>query len=192
VQAIRAFIAIDIPSHIRRIIGNAQSGFKILGLDAKWVASENIHLTLKFLGAIDSTQVSLVGEVLRKSLSHLPRFRVSLGEVGAFPNTSRPRILWIGLEAPGRIIESLQQVVEEEMFRLGFPRENKSFLPHLTLARIKSNKNTDRLETVAFAKPEAEPFTVESVKLYQSQLTPKGSIYTILQEFPLHMTGAGA
>ena len=139
-DALRLFLAIDIPPFAREKISEVQDRFKHLDLNAAWVKPANIHLTLKFLGDTNPRQVPEIKERLAEKVSSISRFPVSLGEIGVFPNFKNPRVLWVGLEDPQNRLTAIQKIVEDEMTRLSFPPEHKNFSPHLTLGRIKSLK----------------------------------------------------
>ncbi len=187
VDALRTFIAIDVPPFALKTIAEIQNRFKSLDLHASWVVPAHIHLTLKFLGEIDPGRVSEIRDILPHKLSTLPRFQVALSDVGVFPNLSRPRVLWVGLKDQTGELESLQSITENALCGLGFPKETRPFAPHLTLGRIKSIQDKTRLRAELESIREIEPrtFEVKSIKLYKSQLTPKGSLYTVLEEFNL-------
>lgn len=186
-EAVRAFIAIDIPPFAREKIAAIQNGFKALNLDVAWVHPANLHLTLKFLGAIDPERVPGINDRMASALSRVPGFSATLGEVGVFPSLDRPRVLWVGLENPEGSLVALQKNVERELADAGFPPDSKRFSPHLTFGRVKSSRGTARLKSALKNVPQARsgPFGVSAVRLYKSQLTPKGSIYTVLGEFKL-------
>lgn len=185
--AIRTFVAIDIPSPVQKTLAAVQHRFLPLDLKASWVRPDHVHLTLKFLGEIDSKQAPEISGALAEGLRGRPAIPVSLGAVGIFPPTGAPRVLWVGLEDSAGALDSLQQAVETALAPLGFPPEKRRFSPHLTLARIKSPKGARRLREAVRSFDRAEPvaFQVEWVTFYQSQLTPKGSIYSALERFPL-------
>lgn len=184
-ETIRAFIAIELPPEIIKKIAEIQDRFKALNLDATWVKPSNIHLTLKFLGNINPQLLSKVKEVIVESLPPVPEFSISLGTVGVFPNIKQPRVLWIGVEETHQQLILLKSNIDKGLEPLGFEIDRKKFSPHLTLGRIKSAKGKSRLREMiqSFEKMDAEAIKVSSVKLMQSQLTPRGSIYTVLQAF---------
>ncbi|MFQ5673580.1 MAG: RNA 2',3'-cyclic phosphodiesterase [Nitrospinales bacterium] len=186
-QTIRAFIAIDPPPPVIQTIAEIQDRFKTLGLDASWVKPKNIHLTLRFLGNISPQQISEIKLRLAETASEASAFEFSLSHIGVFPNLKRPRVLWVGLENPDNSLEALQKKVDGQIQALGFPPESKQSVPHLTLARIKSRRNTDglRREIESAGEIASGPMKVSSIKLYQSRLTPRGSLYTVLGNFTL-------
>lgn len=183
-QTIRAFIAVDVPSFALETISQIQDRFKQLGLHASWTRPGNIHLTLKFLGETDPQRIPDITQVLIRVFQSSETFRVSLKEVGVFPNWNKPRVVWIGLDDPGGHLAALQSQLETDLETLGWPRENRPFSPHLTLGRLKSPKGKERLREAVAGLPalDPNPFDIDSVKLYRSELTPQGSIYTVLEE----------
>lgn len=186
-ETIRLFLAIDIPSHIRETLTEVQNRFKSLELNIAWGKPANIHLTLKFLGNTDPKQLPEIRNRMKILTPAKPSFAVSLKGMGVFPKTDKPRILWVGIQEFENNLGPLYTIISEEMAKIGFPAEDRKFNPHLTIGRIKSSKGKSRL-TYAIRENEdlrSEPFEVSSVNLYKSQLTPKGAVYTVLEEFKL-------
>lgn len=186
----RTFIAIDVSSEMINTLESLQSRFKTLGLHASWTRPGNMHLTLKFLGEIDPGRVPRLNEILTETVAPFGSFRVSLDGVGVFPHLRNPRVLWVGLKDEEGTLARLQSAVDRAMAGEGFPPETRKFSPHLTLARIKSPKGKqalkNELETLDQTELEPHPCVVDAVHLYESQLTPKGSIYTELANFKLN------
>ena len=191
-SALRLFLAIDIPFRVRETITAIQNRLKTLGFKISLVRPGNIHLTLKFLGDIPLGQVANIKKSVSEAVDSISVFEVALDGVGVFPNLKKPRVLWVGLKDPHKHLNVLQENIDAKMMKLGFPGERKNFAPHLTLARIKHAKGKIK-ESFEDLKREVESvplmdskfFQVDSVRLIQSELTPKGSIYTILEKFPL-------
>jgi RNA 2',3'-cyclic 3'-phosphodiesterase len=185
VRDLRLFLAIDIPNSARRKIAEAQSFYKTLNLDATWVKPSNMHLTLKFLGNTQPDLIPAIKDRMAKIANSSPPFSVTFGKVGVFPNMSRPRVLWVGIEEAKGRLDSLKEKIELQMTCLGFPADYKKSVHHLTLGRIKSGKGKERLKkAVESAHPiNASAFEVSSIQLIKSELTPQGSIYTVQEEF---------
>jgi len=193
---LRTFIAIDIPPSVVKAITVIQNRFKSLGLHASWVRPGNIHLTLKFLGDIDPNQVPGIRDKITVALAPLAPIEVSLDRVGVFPDLKRPRVLWVGLKDEKGALETLHFGIEQALASAGFPADLRPFSPHLTLARIKSPKGIKSLRGTKELQNELDallsegiaptPFYAGSIQLYESQLTPKGSIYTVLANFKLN------
>jgi 2'-5' RNA ligase len=202
VAALRTFIAIDVPPAVLDTITRIQNRFNSLGLHASWVKPGNIHLTLKFLGDTDPDRIPGIQDKLTETLASFPPFRLSLNSAGVFPNTKSPRVLWVGLKDEEGTLENLRAGIEKALEVIGFPTEQRPFSPHLTLARMKSPKGIksskgikspkgkkelkDELDAVNQEGIDPHPFDVGELHLYESQLTPKGSIYTVLANFKLN------
>ena len=186
-DTIRAFIAIGLPAAAEQMVAHTQNHFKKLNLRATWVKPRNVHLTLKFLGDISIGKAEDIKKQLKRELCGISEFRLSLTRLGVFPGWNRPRVLWIGLRDETETLQTLWRKIEIGLEREGFSRETRNFSPHLTLARIKSPEGANRL------KKEAESWDlgplcqipVTEIKLVKSQLTPEGSVYTVMETFPL-------
>jgi|TARA_Y100000780_G_scaffold7087_1_gene6632 2'-5' RNA ligase len=183
VEALRLFVAIAVPPEVLEILIDIQNRFKNLGLDAKWVKPENIHLTLKFLG--NTSKASQINQGLAKAISNELEFTLSLGGIKVFPDIKRPRVLGVGLHSPCEPLVRLHKEVEGNLVPLGFSPESRPFSPHWTLARIKSGKNKNLLAQQLNSIGHIASFKIKSVRLYQSRLTPEGATYTVLEEFVL-------
>lgn len=181
IDSIRTFVCIEIPEPIRERIGALEQSLKKAGRQASWVKPSNIHLTLKFLGDVRRSRLDDVKAGLERAVAGVPHIEIEVGGAGCFPSPRSPRVLWIGLASlPAELIR-LHKQVEDELAREGFPREQKRFSPHLTIARLRSPQNggelADRLIAEGFAN---ERFTADRIILMQSQLSAGGSIYTPL------------
>ncbi len=183
---IRAFITIEIPSEIHaqldKITQDLQSQTKARTIH--WVPGKNIHLTLKFLGEVSSTNLGILTKILTNEAVKHPHFEIDVDGLGAFPSIQRPRVIWIGIEAPPRLI-TLQKGIEAETLRLGYAPDEREFSPHLTLARISHNASQDEIRHLSdvlanYQVGSLGTFKVDTVKLFKSDLLPGGTIYTPL------------
>lgn len=187
-EEIRAFIAIDLPPAFLEAIGSLQGELKDSTKGIRWVRSGNIHLTLKFLGDVGEEMIDELGEVLASACKGLAPIELSMGEPGGFPNMERPRVIWLGLEGELEKLEALKEEIEKVCRPAGFPREKRSFHPHLTLGRVKDPRkaSANLADLLGRAKTaSAGTVTVNAVHLYKSDLTRDGAIYTKLKSFPL-------
>jgi 2'-5' RNA ligase len=182
---IRTFVAIELAAPILEKIGDLQSRMQQdlpPGL-LRWVRPEGIHLTLKFLGEIPVEQVDRIAEALRQACAGYAPFDVSVAGMGCFPNTRRPRVVWVGVEEPSGALTRLQRDVEETIAPLGFPAEARGFSPHLTLGRVKGG-GRQALEAlgayVERARVRLGEMSVGAVHLMRSDLRPGGAVYTAL------------
>ena len=186
-DTIRAFIAIEFPEEVFAKIREIQKGLKSSGLKLKWVAPENIHLTLKFLGDIDSRDLEKIKEAIRETIRGCSRISLVAKGLGVFPGLNRPRVVWVGVSGELEQLKRLQQGLDDSLETLGFPKEERAFCGHLTLARVKGAIHSEKLVEALkrFKDIESDPFWVESVVLFKSELTPAGAIYTELMRASL-------
>lgn len=184
----RCFIAVDIPPFAKDVLAEIQKGFDDLVLDVKWVRPANIHLTLKFFAAVDEPQLEKVRTGTSEIAGKYSQFIIRIRKTGVYPSFSRPRVIWTGIEASDSSLSAIRESLECGLESLGFPRERRDFTPHLTLGRFRSGKGKKPLQErmKSMAQTHCEPIHVHSLTLYKSQLTPQGSIYTVLEKFPLH------
>ena len=183
---VRTFLAIDLPSTQRKILKEHQGRWKSAKADVRWIYPPNMHLTLKFLGEIQESSTESMIAVCKEVCCLRSSFSLFFNGTGIFPNLRRPRVLWIGVGGETDLLRKLQNSIETALEEKGFLREDRAFTPHLTVGRIRSPRKLSRLFEV-FLKDEIviEPFTVEEVIVYKSQLTPRGPIYSPLAKCPL-------
>jgi 2'-5' RNA ligase len=148
-----------------------------------------MHLTLKFLGDISPNSVEFIKQMLRNEAENVPCFDIQLAGLGAFPNLKRPRVLYVGIQAPPAL-DILARGIESASRRLGYEPEERPFSAHLTLGRVKQNVNATEQQQIRRAIEGTQvdlPGTarVDSVHLYKSELNPGGSVYTRLYSAPL-------
>jgi len=179
----RLFTAIDITDDvIRRLEGLIEE----LRPSARiaWSPPANLHVTTKFIGEWPDEKLDEITAALR-GLSRRDPFSIEIRGVGFFPNPRSPRVFWAGVHAPGALGE-LALETDRALARIGVPAETRAFSPHLTLARIKTPVPLDPLHKAIAALESTDwgSFTVDRFFLYRSRLTPSGSIYTKLSEFP--------
>jgi 2'-5' RNA ligase len=186
-ETIRAFLALDPPPEVLRRIADIQTVLRgnIQGAFS-WVRPEGIHLTLKFFGAIAVVDVSAVSEVVAGQTDGARPLNLEAKGLGVFPDTRRPRVLWLGFGGEVERLIALQQAIDRRLEAFGFAREQRPFRAHLTLARIKSPHGLEGLNSVLAGKKSeyAGKFMATGLTLFKSELTPKGAIYTELDHFP--------
>ena len=186
-RTIRAFLALDPPEEILREIGRIQDRLrKLIHGDLRWVRPEGIHLTLKFFGDISENAVVNISAVAGQAAAAVGPFELAIGGTGVFPDPSRPRVVWLGMNGEVARLVTFQQGLERALWEIGFPPEERPFRPHLTLGRIKSPKGlTGLAEALEKEKTvTAGMFTASGLSLFQSDLTPRGAVYTRLAGYP--------
>jgi len=187
---LRAFIAVEIPLDIRVDIEHATSNLRRdTGSLIRWVAVENMHLTLKFLGDIPTANMEVLTQMIRAEADSFNCFDIHLTGIGSFPNPKRPRVIYIGIQAPAEL-EAFQRQLESATRRLGYNSEERAFAPHLTIGRVRQNIPQDDQQKIRRALEASKidsPGTakVNSVHLYKSDLKPTGPVYTKL--FSAHL-----
>jgi 2'-5' RNA ligase len=192
-RLIRAFIAIELSAAVRARLDDLQTRLRaeLEPLPLRWVAAANLHLTLKFLGEAAPTTLKQVEGPLAAAAAQIAPFALGLGGLGAFPSRQRARVVWIGVAGPPELA-ALARSLDEATARLGFPREERPFSPHLTLARVGrdlSREGAAQLAQiltgpVALAAAELGTSPAAAVTLFQSDLGPAGPRYTPLFSAP--------
>ena len=187
---LRAFIALEIPSEIQRKVHQETNTLR-KGIDSlvRWVPIQNIHLTLKFLGDISPNNLDFLMQMLRREAEAIRCFDIHLTGLGCFPSLKRPRLIYVGIQAPSGL-EVLQRGIESASWRLGYETEKRPFSAHLTLGRVKQNVSAVEQQKIRRALENIQvdllgTARVDSVHLYKSELNPGGSIYTRLYSAPL-------
>ncbi len=188
---LRAFIAVEIPAGIQNAIAQSTVSLKnaLPKTLVRWVAPQNVHLTIKFLGDISPVHLERLAETLRVEAASHGMFSMSVGGIGAFPNPRRARVIWIGLQAPPAL-EALQRGVEAAAAQQGYAPEERSFSPHLTIGRVGHNVSSSDLQSIRSALEatkvgELGTLRVEAIHIFKSDLLPTGSVYTHLFALPL-------
>ncbi len=179
----RSFIAIEMESEaINRIRDQLRSA----NADIKFVEPGNLHLTLKFLGEIKDNLVDDIHNRMEESFKDFSRFEVQLRGVGVFPSLQYIKVVWVGIEENKENLAKMQESLEDNILNLGFKKEGR-FKPHLTLGRVKSPRNKDKLAEIitSIKDKEIDKIKVDRVILKKSVLTTKGPIYTTLREVML-------
>lgn len=189
---LRAFIAIELDPDIKGVINSFESGFIAKSPPGlRWVKTDQLHLTLKFLGDISPTQAQEVSQAINRVSSKNQPFALQVGGTGAFPNWRNPRILWIGLDKSSELI-GLFQHLEAALEPLGFTPEGKPFTPHLTLCRVSDRVDPRMVQPLqkefdAFPVSSLSPWHVSEVVLFKSVLQPGGPLYTPVSRHTLFL-----
>ena len=186
-KKLRSFLALDPPDEVIREIGAIQSRLrKLIEGDIRWVRPEGIHLTLKFFGDVFAADVVNIATVVEKAAEEERSFSLAIGGAGVFPDPHRPRVLWLGMNGDVERLLVFQKGLDQALHEIGFPREERPFRPHLTVARIKTSRGLIGLARALEKNEEysAGRFVASGLSLIQSELTPRGAIYTKLKWFP--------
>ncbi len=179
----RLFVAIDISSDVRTKLRELQRELKDALPGARWVALDNIHLTLRFLGEASEEKLPGLGNTLRGVCAGHEALHLEHRGLGCFPSARRPRVLWVGLGRVPGLLE-LYKAVEEAVRDEGFETETRPFRPHLTVARFRERSNAGPVVAEHRDRPFGETSTGEVV-LYQSRPGTGGARYDALERFAL-------
>lgn len=186
IEQIRSFIAIELPEQARKGLARLRRG---LERDehgfVKWVDPQGIHLTLKFLGNIPAKRVTEITDAIKKATGGISPFHLEISGLGAFPSLKQPRVFWVGISGELDKLSALQLDIDSTLAALGFAREERPFVAHLTVARIREGASPaerrdfgELVDSTTFQ--DKYPVEVAAVRLMRSQLTPAGAIYTCL------------
>ncbi len=183
-SVIRSFIAVDLPVRLDAALAKTSNQLQEMlnGLPIRWVPVENIHLTLKFLGDVSEQNIPRIKEIiLAEAASHQP-FEISVGGFGVFPNYNRPRVIWVGVEAPDELL-NLQRRIDMETARLGYAPDQRKFNPHLTFGRVSRNATPELIRKItnqlrSYKVGFLGAARIEDVSLFRSDLGPDGAVYS--------------
>jgi len=182
----RVFVAIDVPDDIKRLIYRDIERMKDHGVRASFPKREALHLTIKFLGDVAIDRIGRIVDSLKDVAVRVKGFELTVKNRGVFPNSTRPRVVWVGVDGSPSL-EKLKNLVDDTLEKLGFSREDREFKPHVTIARIKWLDEAGRSFIKGLISEEVlyGTFRVEKIVLYESILKPDGAVYRVIEEFHL-------
>lgn len=183
---IRTFLAISFGEFFAAELTRLIKSFNAYSRDLRFINPSQAHLTLHFFGSIESDRIDSLNVMLRNLASRFTAFNLNLKKIGAFPNLTKPKVLWVGIDGDLRELGDLKDACDLELVRLGFAIENRDFKPHLTLASVNEDSRM-RLEIPSDLEnyEYKQKFHVHEIVLYKSETFPTGPVYTIIQKFPL-------
>jgi 2'-5' RNA ligase len=193
-ELIRTFIALELTDPLHRALAEVQQQFKRdrAARAIRWVAPANIHITLKFLGDMRADQMPDLQRALADACVDIALFTLTIGGAGAFPNTRRPNVVWIGARGQIENAARLAQKIDDACAALGFAREARPFAPHLTLGRVNRDASPGERQQIGALIENARvgdlgDLRVERVSVMKSELQPGGSVYTRLAAVKLEI-----
>jgi 2'-5' RNA ligase len=185
-EKIRTFVCFELAAHVKEQIGSFIDRIRTDSRCVRWADPAGIHLTLKFLGDVDEASISRIGECVVSAKGSIEKILIRIHEKGVFPNPKRPRVLWLGIEEGSGNLAALQQRLEDELFKAGFPREEREFTPHLTIGRVRFQDGIHEVIRNFENSPfPGVDFQAEEVVVMRSDLRPSGAIYTPLRKYKL-------
>jgi 2'-5' RNA ligase len=186
-QLIRCFVAVKMPATVLNAIEKYMKALSKIEADIHWVKINSMHVTLKFLGEIKPELVRQIEEILLPLTNLYKPFNIKVKGTGCFPNRSKPRVFWLGLEQDAtNSLSEIHAWIEDNLKPLGFNvEEGRDFSPHLTLGRAKKpQKFTDLLNYMDKNPFGGQEFDVDRIILMRSELKPSGAEYTEIKSYP--------
>lgn len=187
---LRTFIAIELSDEAQAALLQLQSRLKQLvpPHSVRWTAPQNIHLTLHFLGDVSTESVEQIGTVLQQVTAIYRHFSLKLAQLGCFPNTRRPRIIWVGVTGDMKLLESLHRDLGVGLkLAIDFSPETRPYAPHLTIGRVKKGIPSRHLRQLSEILEREQSkvgrlvdLQVTEIHLIKSELKPTGAVYTSL------------
>lgn len=177
----RLFIGVPLSEGVKEKIEPIFQKLKETGADLLLVPLENLHLTVKFMGEVEEGKIQEIVDPLKDLASSQKEFALKLDQIGVFPSLQMINVIWIG----GKSKEFTQLMKETNRLLKGFRENEHEEVPHLTLARVKSGKNKEKLQQLIPNLPFLANLVVTKFVLYESELTPQGPKYKIIEEFEL-------
>ena len=174
----RLFVAIRPPESVRTRLLDLMEGVR----GANWQDEDQLHLTLRFIGEVDRHQADDVALAL--GTIRQPRFDIALSGLGTFVRRGRPVNLWAGV-APQEPLKSLHKKIDQAVQRAGVEAEHRAYSPHITLARLPRSGGPIAAWLEQAGNLSSPAFTADSFNLYESDLTPKGAVYSIVERYKL-------
>lgn len=184
-NSIRTFIAAPLDTSVHDFLLHHQQHIaqQPWARGIRWIPQQNVHLTLRFLGATNPRQVSSLHRYLQQTITQLPAFDITLMQPGPFPTIKRPRVIAAAVKRSQALLQ-LVETIEAQVVKVRFTPEERPYRGHITIGRVK--RSIPGRELLA-ETPEAIQTTIGSVVLFQSELTSEGAIYSKLHEYPLRV-----
>jgi 2'-5' RNA ligase len=185
-EYIRAFIANELPEEVKRTLTRLQERLKSSSrAPVRWSNPDGMHLTLKFLGNINSGTTGGIAAAMAEAVRGIRPFHLQVDGLGVFPSPSRVRVVWVGLTGETDKLERIQKNLDSKLTPLGFMPEARPFTPHLTLGRVREQARPEERQSLGklvSGTPVAKEGSIEVryIHLIRSQLRPEGPIYTRL------------
>jgi 2'-5' RNA ligase len=189
---IRSFLAFELPLEIETVVTRVSEELKKSSLNAKWAKSGNIHLTVVFMGDVETDEIPAIKEEVGKVCLMYGAFDISLKGLGCFPHMRKPRVLWVGLDGDLERMSLFRDALQEHLIPFGIKEEKRRFKPHLTLGRFRKPKRTDSEELDLLSRygdVTSPACSLTELALFKSELKPDGARYTRLSVWPLSGNG---
>lgn len=179
----RVFLALPIDRETQGLVAPFLEAAVEKFPEVLWCDPRGLHLTLHFFGYLDSDRIAVVHDVVSELTAKSGKLKLSLSSMGFFPDAGRPRIIWAGVKGQTAALSQLQSALSEKLRTAGFEIDPRPFSPHVTLGRVKRKPLPADFSRLQF--PECPERLFSEIALYESQSTPQGSRYEILETFSL-------
>lgn len=176
----RLFVAVNFPARLRQRIARLSGPLDKAGIPCRWVEPEQVHLTLKFIGEVPSSEVEALSDVLTSVAAGFRPFTLRFGRIGAFPSPRLPRVIWLAVELTPEL-RFLKDDLERALAELGIEREQRPFQPHITLGRASRDAEAGEFRSLEDAARDlgiAAEYRVTHLDLMRSRLDPAGAVHT--------------
>ncbi|MCR4440897.1 MAG: RNA 2',3'-cyclic phosphodiesterase [Peptococcaceae bacterium] len=183
-MVLRSFLAFVLPEELLKVIVETQEKLRHVYSGFRWVAKENLHLTIHFLGNQTEEQLKEIAKQCIPMLANFRAVQVVPGKIGAFPNRYEARVLWFSLRGEIEEIRRIHNHTGTVLQNIGCQIEERPFFPHITIARKRAAER-DTSELREYEHVENSSFLLKEINLYTSRLTPDGPIYSVYCNFPL-------
>jgi RNA 2',3'-cyclic 3'-phosphodiesterase len=183
-EQIRSFVALELPENAIKFLDEIAAVLKQSRADVRWTRSGSVHVTLKFLGNIEVSRISDVKRAIDPVFRSQEPFVTAISGLGVFPNLRRPRVIWAGFDDSLGHLGKMAGLIDRALENLGFESETRSYNPHLTLGRTRSDKGKDTLvDLIRDLECKGPSFEVDRATLFQSILSPTGPRYSPISIF---------
>lgn len=177
---IRCFVAIPLDRQTRAQLSRVQTDLRATGVHAGWPSFKNFHLTLKFLGEISEQELPDIKSILSEAVRDKACFSITFNRLGVFPNSNRPKIIWIGPGKPNPKLIALQQDIDSSLNACFHLAKEKKFSPHITLSRVRHYAKPGLIKKAIRINAGAIKMSVNEVHLIKSKLLPSGAVHSSL------------
>jgi len=181
-STVRTFVAVALPDELKASLVRVQQMLRP-DLPASWSRPDTMHITLHFIGDVESRQAEHIAAALQETAAGFAPFVLRARGLGVFPNPRRPRVLWVGIDDPEPLVD-LQRALRDPLRGCGVTPDEKDYRPHLTLARFRKPLQRQPLSFLRVILRDEQrdlgDVTVTEVRLYRSELHPSGAVHTVL------------
>ena len=182
----RLFVAVELDESVKASLRKTQRALAAFYSAIMWVTSDQMHLTLKFLGEVPDARVEEVNAATERAAQASSPFEIAVNGCGCFPPKGKVRVVWVGVDEPSGALAACSALCETRYAEIGFPREHRAFSAHLTLGRVRDDRTGGELrEAVEGTAIESCRQTADALCVIQSTLTPQGARYTVVSRYPL-------